>query len=487
MPATRAEPCTFIIFGGTGDLSQRKLLPALARLNAGARLHERSQIVGVGRSPVSDDAFRDAARASLLRAGLTAEEASPMVKRIHYQQLGDGTAADYAALRTRLESIEAAAGSPANRVFYMSLPPGAFEPTVQGLGGAHLNTSSGWTRIVVEKPFGTDLASAQVLNKIVHAHFKEDQIYRIDHYLGKETVQNLLVFRLANAFIESSWNRERIEAVQITVAEDLGVGSRAQYYDGSGALRDMLQNHITQLLTLVAMEVPASFSARAIRYEKIKVLNSIKPIDLADVVRGQYTAGDIKGERVKGYLDEAGVPPNSQTETFIAARLFVDSWRWQGVPFYVRTGKRLPYKTTQIAVKYRGAPVGFFDQMGARQVSNMLAITLQPDEGFTFHLGIKGPGSPPKLEQIPLRFSYDSHFPNQIPDAYQTLLLDVILGDQTLFVHADEVEESWSLYAPLLQNPPPVCDYRAGTWGPREAEALAIPGRELRERRQAER
>lgn len=487
MPTAKPDACTFIIFGGTGDLSQRKLLPALARLSVEGQLHPRSQVVGAGRSAVSDEAFRDEAKKALVRSGLTEEQIAPLLPRIHYQRLGDGTAEDYRAMRARLEALESAAQAPANRVFYMSLPPGAFGPTVKGLGESGLNQSSGWTRIVVEKPFGKDLASARALNREVHAFFKEDQIYRIDHYLGKETVQNLLVFRLANAFIESSWNRERIDAVQITVSEDLGVGSRAQYYDTSGALRDMLQNHITQLLTLVAMEVPASFSAKAIRNEKIKVLSSIAPIKPEAVVRGQYTAGELKGERVKGYLDEPGVPPNSQTETFVAARLFIDSWRWQGVPFYVRTGKRMPYKMTQIAVRYRGAPVAFFDQMGAKSVSNLLTITLQPDEGFAFYLGIKGPGSPPKLEQIPLRFSYDSHFPGRIPDAYQTLLLDVMNGDQTLFVHGDEVEESWALYTPILESPPPVYDYRAGTWGPREAEGLAIPGRELRDRRNGER
>lgn len=485
MPPSPAEPTVIVIFGGTGDLSQRKLLPALARLDEAGKLHQSTQIVGVGRGALTDEAFRAEAKASLQAAGIQNQVVANTVGRVHYQRLGDGTPQDYRALKTRLQALEDAQKLPGNRVFYMSLPPGAFQPTALGLGEVGLNQGSGWTRLVVEKPFGSDLPSAQALNKLVHQYFREDQIYRIDHYLGKETVQNLLVFRLANAFIESSWNRERIDAVQITVSEDLGVGTRAEYYDHSGALRDMLQNHITQLLTLVAMEVPASFSAKAIRYEKVKVLNSISPINLEDVVRGQYTAGDINGTRVLGYLDEEGVPKNSQTETFVAMKLFIDSWRWQGVPFYVRTGKRMPHKTTQIMVRYRGAPIGFFGESGSEHNSNILSITLQPDEGFSFYLAIKAPGSPPRLEQVPLRFNYDEHFHGEIPDSYQTLLLDVINGDQTLFVHAEEVEESWRLYTPVFNNPPPVRDYRAGTWGPREAQALAIPESELWLRKKA--
>jgi glucose-6-phosphate 1-dehydrogenase len=365
----------------------------------------------------------------------------------------------------------------------MSLPPRAFPPTAAGLGEAGLHRSEGWTRLVVEKPFGKDLATAQELNRLLHEHFQERQIYRIDHYLGKETVQNLLVFRLSNAFIESSWNRERIEAVQITVGEDLGVGTRAEYYDHAGALRDMVQNHLTQLLTLVAMEVPTSFSADAIRNEKIKVLHSLRPLRDENVVRGRYTAGNVRGELVGGYLDEPGVPADSRTETFIAMKMFVDSWRWQGVPFYLRTGKCMPHKTTQIAVRFRAAPVSFFEQYGCTaDTHDVLTITLQPNEGFAFYLDIKRPGSPLRLERIPLRFHYDEHFEGTMPDAYQTLLLDVLNGDQTLFVHAEEVEESWRVYTPLIESPPPVVDYAAGTWGPPEAESLAIPEKDLWQR-----
>jgi glucose-6-phosphate 1-dehydrogenase len=310
---------------------------------------------------------------------------------------------------------------------------------------------------------------------MVHQYFTEQQIYRIDHYLGKETVQNLLVFRLANGFIESAWNRERIESVQIMVGETLGVGSRAAYYDHSGALRDMVQNHLAQLLTLVAMEVPSSFEASAIRYEKIKVLRSIAPIDPTCVVRGQYTAGTLGTEACKGYLEEPNIPRDSQTETFMALELNIDTWRWKGVPFYLRTGKRLPRKITQIAIRFREAPVSYFRKLGSNLASaNLLIITLQPNEGFSFHFDIKVPGDPFRLERIPLRFHYEDHY-SDIPEGYQTLLLDVLEGDQTLFVYSDEVEESWKLFMPLIEQPPALRKYAAGTWGPPEADRLSIP------------
>lgn len=467
------EPSIFIIFGGTGDLAARKLFPALCRNAIEGALHEHTLILGLGRGPKTDEEFRAEVRASLMAAGL-GDEAARVLDRLYYQPIGKGTAEDYRALGGRLEALRATRDVPPNYAMYLSLPPDAMPATIEGLGVAGLNRTQGWTRVVLEKPFGTDLASAQALNALVHRHFREDQVYRIDHYLGKETVQNLLVFRLANGLIESAWNRERVDSVQITVGETLGVGTRAGYYDGSGALRDMVQNHITQLLTLVAMEVPSGFEADAIRYEKIKVLRSMAPIDLATVVRGQYAGGVVEGHPVPGYLDEPGVPAGSEAETFVAMKLFVDSWRWQGVPFYVRTGKRMPRKTTQIAVRFRDAPVSFFKKVGCTvETADVLVITLQPNEGFSFHFDIKKPGDPFRLESIPLRFSYQDRY-HQIHDAYQTLLLDVLEGDQTLFVHADEVEASWKLFTPLLEAPPPVRLYAAGTWGPPEADALAI-------------
>ena len=477
-----SEGSIFTIFGATGDLARRKLLPALYRNHANGKLDPRVRILGVSRSELDDEAFRERARAALDAAGATGEDVEAFLGRLHYMSSPEGNAEDFARLKQKLEELRGLNHIPENYVFYLSLPPRVFGSTIAGLGATGLNVTNekGWTRVVVEKPFGTDLESARLLNAEIHGHFTEEQIYRIDHYLGKETVQNLLVFRLANAFIESSWNRERVEEVQITVGESLGVGTRAGYYDQSGALRDMLQNHITQLVSLVAMEVPSSFSARSIRYEKLKVLKSIHAIEPADVVRGQYVAGSVDGHQAKGYLEEDGVPPGSDTETFIAVKMGIDSWRWQGVPFYIRTGKRMPKKMSQIAVRFRGAPVRYFERLGCPQdTADVLTITLQPGEGFSFHFDIKVPGNPLRLERVPLQFEYDEHFHGTIPEAYETLLLDVLAGDQTLFVHGDEVEESWRVYQPLLDAPPRVRPYPAGSWGPPEADHIAIPESEL--------
>ncbi len=477
-----SEGSIFTIFGATGDLARRKLLPALYRNHVSGKLDPRVLILGVSRTDLSDDAFRERAREALSGIGATGSDVDAFLGRLHYLSSPEGNAEDFARLRQKLEDLRGLNHIPENYVFYLSLPPRVFGRTIGGLGATGLNVSDakGWTRVVVEKPFGTDLESARMLNAEIHEHFTEEQIYRIDHYLGKETVQNLLVFRLANAFIESSWNRERVQEVQITVGESLGVGTRAGYYDQSGALRDMLQNHIAQLVSLVAMEVPTSFSARSIRYEKLKVLKSIHAIEPSDVVRGQYTAGTVDGHAVKGYLEEDGVPEGSDTETFIALKMGIDSWRWQGVPFYIRTGKRMPKKTSQIAVRFRGAPVRYFERIGCQQdTADVLTITLQPGEGFSFHFDIKVPGNPLRLERVPLKFQYGDHFHGAIPEAYETLLLDVIAGDQTLFVHGDEVEESWRVFEPLLTSPPRVKPYAAGTWGPGEADHIAIPEREL--------
>ncbi len=480
MSKSPPEPSLFIIFGGTGDLARRKLLPALCRLAADDQLG-RCHVVGVSRGRDHDDAsYRALVRQSLDAAGVSeAHQAKLCDRALHYQTIGKGTEEDFAALRARLEAIESEHALEQNRTFYLSLPPKAFPGTMEGLAKVGLDQSSGWTRLVVEKPFGRDLATARELNEITHRYFEEEQVYRIDHYLGKETVQNLLVFRFANAIFESMWNRERVKSVMITVSESLGLGTRAGYYDGIGALRDMVQNHITQLLTLVAMEPPSSFEAEAIRYEKIKVLRSMAPIDPSNVIRGQYDHGVVDGEDVCGYLEEDGVPAESSTETFVAMKLEIDNWRWKGVPFYVRSGKRLATKSSQIAVQFRDVPVSLFQSMGAKlDTTDVLIVTLQPNEGFALHFDVKAPGDPFRTKRIPLSFDYAEMF-DEIPEAYQTLLLNVLQGDQTLFVHADEVEHSWRLYTPLLDNPGIIHRYRSGSWGPKEASHLAIAETEL--------
>jgi glucose-6-phosphate 1-dehydrogenase len=467
----------FVILGATGDLVQRKLLPALYSLMREGHLDGSSRIVGVARSHQDDAAFRTWARQALREAGMPqAELAAWCDDCLSYVAVPEGGEADYRRLREHVEALEAAAGLPGHRVFYLALPPAAFAPTVTALGaaGLHRSPGDGWTRLVIEKPFGHDLASARELNALVHGFFDESQVYRIDHYLGKETVQNLLVFRFSNVVFEALWNRERIDNVQITVAEDLGVDGRAGYYDRAGALRDMVQNHVTQVLSLIAMEVPVAYDADAVRSEKIKALRSVRPIDPAgQVVLGQYEAGFAGGSPVPGYRREEGVADGSTTETFAAVRLALDSWRWQGVPFLLRTGKRLRRRVTEIAVVFRRPPVALFESMdcGPQVESNVLVMRLQPDEGFELYFDLKTPGEPLELRNQPLRFSYEEAF-GPLPGAYETLLLDVLQGDQTLFVHAEEVEASWRLYAPVLEGELPVHGYAAGSWGPAEADRL---------------
>lgn len=475
------EPSLFVIFGATGDLTRRKLLPALYHLAERGQLERPYVILGVARKPAAGDAgFRAQARQALATAGLAADEVAQhwCDECLYYQPIGQGRKEDYRALAARITELEQAHRLPGNRTFYLALSPTAFPPTITGLAEAGLNQGPGWTRLVIEKPFGRDLESAGELNRLVHRHFHESQVYRIDHYLGKETVQNLLAFRFANALFEPLWNRDRVHSVEITVAESLGIENRAAYYEQAGALRDMVQNHLTQLLTLTAMEVPAAFEADAIRDEKVKVLRSIAPIRPQDVVYGQYQRGEIDGKQVPGYRDEPGVAPDSQTETFVALRLEIANWRWQGVPFYLRTGKRLPRRVSRIAVAFRCPPVTFFQPFNTCAIhSNALVITLQPDEGFDLHIEVKAPGQPLTLQSHRLHFRYEEAFAS-LPGGYETLLLDVLAGDQTLFVRDDEVEASWRLYSPLLEARGPIHPYAAGTWGPPEAEQLLAMGEE---------
>ena len=407
MANKHVKPSLFIIFGGTGDLSRRKLLPAIGRLAAACSLSDNFHVLGVARDTRHEDAsFCKLALESMIASGLQPDQITGFCNnQLHYQTIGNGAPSDYTQLGARLESLEQQYGLPAHRTFYLAIPTASLGDTLSGLAGAGLNQSSGWVRIVVEKPFGYDLASAGELVGLIRKYFAEDQVYRIDHYLGKETVQNLLVFRFGNPIFESLWNRDRIDSVQISVSEELGVGTRAGYYDKSGALRDMVQNHLTQLLTLLAMEAPPVIGAESVRYEKVKVLRSMAPILPSDVTLGQYSKGEIRGQPVPGYLEENGVAAGSTTETFAALKVEIMNWRWQGVPFYLRTGKRMPRQMTRIGVRFRNAPVCMFEADGACAVKpNTLLLTLQPDEGFSLHIGVKKPGSPSDVKQIPLSF-----------------------------------------------------------------------------------
>jgi len=472
---TPAEPCLFVIMGATGDLMSRKLLPALYRLRRRGLLPERAILLGVAvETNINDESFRTLCRDALIADGIPKDELIPKFtgQNLFYYGLPSGDTAGFKGLANRIQAIEKEKQLPGNRVLYLALPPAAFTPVITGLGEAGLNRSSGYTRIVIEKPFGHDLESAEALNECAHKYFSEDQIYRIDHYLGKETVQNILVFRFANSLFEPLWNRDRIASIEITAAESLGIEHRALYYEGAGALRDMIQNHITQLFTLTAMEVPSTFDAEAIRHEKAKVLRSVMPIAADDVVFGQYTRGKIDGADVVGYTEEPLVKKDSKVETFVALRLWVENWRWHGVPFFLRTGKRLKHQSSQIVVNFRRPPVALFQKAGAAPLhANALVMTIQPDEGFDLRFEIKKPGDSVDLQYQSLHFKYSDVFA-PLPEAYETLLLDVLRGDATLFVRDDWVEDSWRLYTPLVKNRPPVYPYAAGTWGPDEANRL---------------
>ncbi|MGH7244953.1 MAG: glucose-6-phosphate dehydrogenase [Phycisphaerales bacterium] len=463
----------FVIFGATGDLSYRKLIPALYNVDLDPQAHEGHAILGAARAALTDDEFRKAAVEALVEHGVAKADAQAWAKKtLYFQSLGESGPKQYKALRDRVEAIEKQHELPGNRAFNLALPLPAFAPTVERLAEAGLNKSPGWTRLVLEKPFGHDLASAKALNDLVHKYYPEDEVYRLDHYLGKDTVQNILVFRFANSLFEPIWNRDRIERVEITVAEQLGVEGRGAFYENAGAMRDIVQNHMMQLLALVAMEPPALIDAESVANEKVKVLKSMLPIDGDHVVYGQYTKGKNGDKEVPGYLQEEGVAPNSQTETFMACKISINNWRWQGVPFFLRTGKRLAKKVTRIVVTFKRPPVAMFGTYGACLFTqNRLELLLQPDEGFNLTVEIKQPGSGLQLQTQKMRFRYSEAF-GKLPEAYQTLLLDVARGDRTLFVRADEIETSWELYSPIIENRPPVQTYAAGSWGPPAASEL---------------
>lgn len=457
------QPHLLVIFGATGDLARRKLIPAFHHVLTRHGLKGRSRVLGVATSQLGDEEFRRLAAKALAEAGVASEEAeSWCASDLFYQDLEGGME----GVAQRVRQLEEEAALPGNRIFYLALPPQVFPQTVDGLGAVGLNHSPGWTRLVVEKPFGFDLDSARDLNRRIHRHFAERQVYRIDHYLAKETVQNLLVFRFANPLFETAWNRDRVAAVEITVAETLGLEGRAKYFDRAGMIRDVVQNHVMQLVALVGMEPPVRMEAEAIRDEKVKLLRSILPVDPAGVVRGRYTAGEIDGETVPGYLEEPGVADDSDTETFASLTLRIDNWRWKGVPFRVRAGKRMGRRLTQVMVAFREPPVSLFPDHAHTPVhGNALFVTLQPDEGFDLCFDVKTPGEDFELVERSLRFRYADEFA-VLPDAYETLLVDLLMGDRTLFVRSDEVEEAWRILAPALTHPHPPLDYPAGSWGP---------------------
>jgi glucose-6-phosphate 1-dehydrogenase len=468
----KAPPHLFVIFGGTGDLTARKLLPAIHELVRLGHLGDDVCFLAVARSGEHDDtSYRRWVRRMLGEGGVEVD-AAWCDRCLHYVSLGKGTGEDFERVGARIAELDRERRLGGNRVFYLALPAPGVAPTVEGLGAAGLASSDGWSRLVIEKPFGHDLESASALNALIHRHFAEEKVYRIDHYLGKETVQNLLVLRFGNTVFEDLWNRDRIESVQITASESLGVEGRAGFYETAGALRDVLQNHLLQVMALTAMEIPMTFSAGDVSGEKLKVLRAVQTPGPEDVVWGRYTAGRLDGHAVPGYLEEPGVSSDSQTETYVALRVRLNSWRWQGVPFYLRTGKRMDRKLTQIVITFRRPPICLFESMGSCLLHGTdLKIVLQPQESFSLNIDVKAPGEPLTLQRIPLRFAYADAF-GKLPDAYETLLLDIMEGDRTLFVHADETEAAWRICDPLLSVPRTVHDYRAGSHGPAAADAL---------------
>jgi glucose-6-phosphate 1-dehydrogenase len=509
------DPCTIVIFGATGDLAHRKLFPALFNQMVERRLPAGFAMLGFARRPFPDDQFREQVKASVEQFSRNKPSQWPSIwdnfaRSLFYLSANFDDFEGYRALASRLEEIDQQYGTLGNRIYYLATPPEFYARIVRylgaaglvnprqpvtananvgagGSGSAHLlNTPAthiGWRRVVVEKPFGHDLSSAQELNRQISEVFTEDQIYRIDHYLGKETVQNIMVFRFANAIWEPLWNRRYVDNIQITVAESIGVEDRAAYYEGTGALRDMLQNHMMQLLTLVAMEPPVSFDAQAVRDEKAKVLRAIKPFAtveevLRNTVRGQYGPGAIYGKPVPGYRQEPGVSPDSNTETYVAARFFVENWRWSGVPFYLRHGKRLPKRDTEIAIQFKPAPLALFQYTAADQLApNTLVLHIQPDEGISMTFESKVPGHAIRVRSVEMNFRYGTSFGIEPADAYERLLLDCMLGDSTLFTRRDEVELQWMIATSILrgweQVPPPTFpNYRAGSWGPPQADDL---------------
>jgi glucose-6-phosphate 1-dehydrogenase len=485
-------PAVMVIFGVTGDLTARKLMPALYDLAVGYPLPEGFSIVGVSRREWDDETFRNEMRGAVekgARTPVTDESWQLFAQGLFYVPGNFDEESTYTTLRERLDVVDQERRAHGNRLFYLATSPDFYGPIIQHLGAAKIaarqdiywNRRDSWSRIVVEKPFGQDVESARALNAEIGAVFSERQIYRIDHYLGKETVQNVLAFRFANTLFEPVWNRQYVDHVQITVAEAIGVEGRGGYYEGSGALRDMVQSHILQLVSVIAMEPPALFNGNALRDEKVKVLRAVVPPTGEQVnqrtVRGRYEAGHVGGRPVPAYRDEQEVSPQSRTETFAAMELNIDNWRWAGVPFYLRTGKRLPRRVTEIAIEFKQVPHLMFQAIGNLDLTpNVITMRIQPDEGIALKFAAKVPGPDTQLRPVRMDFLYGQSFGEAGPDAYERLLLDAMLGDPTLFARRDEVETAWSVMQPILDGwqdlPVPIYPYEAGTWGPSKADSL---------------
>src|SRR6478736_4866584 len=490
------DPAILVLMGATGDLAHRKVIPALYQLWRTNLLPHEFLVLAVGRREYDDETFRAEIRVSLDQFSRVLPVDEPawrsFSERICYHRLDFGDNDGFDALATRLDELDTERGTRGNRLFYLATQPAQFAEIVAQIGRVgldHEHHDGGWRRVVIEKPVWHDLDSDKRLNREVGKVFRESQVYRIDHYLGKETVRNLLVFRFGNGIFEPLWNRRYVDHVQITVAESIGIENRGSFYEQTGASRDVLQNHLLQLVCLVAMEPPATFDANALRDEKVKVLRAISADPSSpqgDVVRGQYAPGWVAATKVPGYREEEEVDPESETETFVAARLTIDDWRWSGVPFYVRTGKRLPKRATEIAIHYRDVPHRLFKEEGVEPDPNLLAIRIQPDEGIMLRFGAKVPGLRLDIRSVTMDFTYGSAFSVDSPDAYETLILDALQGDASLFTRADEVEEAWTIVDPVIEAwadspPPPFPNYEAGTWGPAAADdLLAREGRRWR-------
>ena len=475
------EPCTMVIFGASGDLTRRKLVPALYSLTQQSLLPGGFSIVGAARTPMSSEDFRgrmkEAVHEFLGEDQVDGSLWEHCAASMFYTSTDVKDEESFKKLSELLSQMDQERGTSGNRLFYFSTPPSLYAPLIQRLGSVGLNRSSGWTRVIIEKPFGHDLESMQALNKQVLEVFREDQVYRIDHYLGKETVQNILVLRFANGIFEPLWNRRYVDHIQITAAESLGVEDRGGYYDRAGVLRDMIQNHLFQIFALLAMEPPVSLEADAVRDEKTKVMQAIRPIESQDIdqfaVRGQYAAGAVDGQPVEGYREEKNVRPDSSTETFAALKLLVDNWRWADVPFYLRSAKCLPKRVTEVAVQFRRAPHLLFKDSEPLQ-PNSLTLRIQPDAGITLRFGAKLPGQAIQVRTVNMDFRYGTSFGKKSPDAYERLLLDAMLGDSTLFGRGDMVEIAWGVLMPVLDAWQKPADhfpnYESGSWGPSEGD-----------------